>query len=147
MPAQTLRAALRELQKHGIKISGTSQFYVTPAWPDPNDPPFVNAVSSIETDLDPLALLEVLHEVEERFGRTRTEPNAPRSLDLDLLDYNGLVQSGPPVLPHPRMEHRAFVLVPLFELVPYWLHPSSGTPVARLLEAIGHDGVKAIISK
>ncbi len=68
-----------------------------------------------------------------RFGRRRGSANAPRSLDLDLLDYNGLVVSGPPRLPHPRMEHRGFVLVPLAEVAPDWRHPVSGRTAKEMM--------------
>src|ERR1043166_5565063 len=88
-PSQTLRAALLELGKRGVKVVGTSSFYQTPAWPDPDEPPFTNAVARVITDLSPQELLKVLHDVEAIFGRVRSQPNAPRSLDLDLLDYDG----------------------------------------------------------
>jgi 2-amino-4-hydroxy-6-hydroxymethyldihydropteridine diphosphokinase len=132
-PAQTLRAALEDLQKRHIKVEGTSRFYRTPAWPDPNDPPFVNAVARVSTDLAPAALLNQLHEVEAAFGRRRGIANAPRTLDLDLLDYDGRVETGPPVLPHPRLSERAFVLVPLSDVAPSWVHPVAGQSVTSLL--------------
>jgi 2-amino-4-hydroxy-6-hydroxymethyldihydropteridine diphosphokinase len=135
-PAQTLRAALAALAEKDVNIAHVSQFYRTPAWPDPSDPAFVNAVSRIETTLPPAALLNRLHGIEAAFGRIRSKPNAPRSLDLDLLDYDGLVQEGPPVLPHPRLAERAFVLVPLFEVAPLWRHPVTGCTAKDLLAAI-----------
>jgi 2-amino-4-hydroxy-6-hydroxymethyldihydropteridine diphosphokinase len=136
-PAQTLHAALDALAQKDVNIALVSQFYHTPAWPDPADPPFVNAVCRAVTALPPAALLECLHAIENIFGRVRAAPrNAPRSLDLDLLDYNGLIQDGPPVLPHPRLSERAFVLVPLFDVAPDWRHPVSGRTAAELLAAI-----------
>ena len=135
-PAETLVAALRELARRGITIERQSGFYRNPAWPDPRDPPFINAVASVSTGLSPAALLDVLHEVEAQFGRTRAAPNAPRTLDLDLLDYNGTVQAGPPSLPHPRMQDRAFVLVPLRDVAPDWRHPVTGQSVTDLIAAL-----------
>jgi 2-amino-4-hydroxy-6-hydroxymethyldihydropteridine diphosphokinase len=91
--------------------------------------------------LSPLDLLNVLHAVEASFGRRRIagpeQKNAPRTLDLDLIDYNGLVQPGPPELPHPRMAQRAFVLLPLREVAPDWKHPKSGRSIAELIAALG----------
>jgi 2-amino-4-hydroxy-6-hydroxymethyldihydropteridine diphosphokinase len=135
-PAATLLAALRELARRGITIEKQSGFYGNPAWPDPRDPPFINAVASVSTSLPPTALLDVLHAVEAQFGRTRQAPNAPRTLDLDLLDYNGAVQVGPLSLPHPRMQDRAFVLVPLRDVAPDWRHPVNGQSVTDLIAAL-----------
>src|SRR5215467_338155 len=111
-PNDTLRAALATLGARGITVERLSGFYRTPAWPNPSDPPFVNAVAAVKTTMSPAGLLAVLHSVEDAFGRQRGQRNAPRSLDLDLLDYDGRVEQGPPGLPHPRMDVRPFVLVP-----------------------------------
>ena len=135
-PANTLAAAINELAGSGIKIIALSPFYVTPAWPDPSDPAYVNAVARIETMLAPEALLGTLQRTEQRFGRARGRPNAPRTLDLDMLDYDGLIQDGPPALPHPRMHDRGFVLVPLGDVAPRWRHPVSQTTVEEMIAAL-----------
>lgn len=134
-PRATLEAALLQLALRGITIEERSGFYKSAAWPNPSDPVFVNAVARVRTALDPAALLSQLHAVEESFGRERSVQNAPRALDLDLIDYDGLVQQGPPVLPHPRMDARLFVLLPLAELAPGWRHPVSGKTVSELIAA------------
>jgi 2-amino-4-hydroxy-6-hydroxymethyldihydropteridine diphosphokinase len=146
-PAQTLTAALAHLGQHRVKIAAVSPYYVTPAWPDPADPPFVNAVARIETPLTPAALMDLLHETETAFGRVRSVRNAPRTLDLDLLDHEGRVEQGPPLLPHPRLATRAFVLVPLIDVAPAWRHPVSGRSAADLLAALpqaDRDAVRPI---
>ena len=132
-PAHTLAQALKTLAGRGVNIAAVSHVYETPAWPNPADPPFVNAVAAVQTILQPLALLELLHEVETAFGRKRSAPNAPRSLDLDLLDYDGLILDGRPVLPHPRLAERAFVLAPLCDIAPDWRHPVTGDTARTLL--------------
>jgi 2-amino-4-hydroxy-6-hydroxymethyldihydropteridine diphosphokinase len=132
-PAQTIAAALAALRANEIEPVRVSRFYCSEAWPDPADPPFVNAVAQITTELSPAMLLGRLHSIERQFGRERANRNAPRTLDLDILDYDGRVEGGPPVLPHPRMETRAFVLIPMAEIAPDWRHPISGQSVAKLV--------------
>jgi 2-amino-4-hydroxy-6-hydroxymethyldihydropteridine diphosphokinase len=124
------------LELAGVKIAKVSPFYETVAWPDPADPPFVNAVAAIETPLQAIALLTLLHEVETAFGRKRSAKNAPRTLDLDLLDYRGEIHAGALVLPHPALARRAFVLEPLRDVAPQWRHPVSGMTAAALLAAL-----------
>jgi 2-amino-4-hydroxy-6-hydroxymethyldihydropteridine diphosphokinase len=133
---QTLQSALAHLRDNGVTPVAVSRFYRTPAWPDPRDPEFVNAVAEVMTELSPSELIARLHETERRFGRVRSTRNAPRTLDLDILDYAGRVEEGPPVLPHPRMAQRAFVLVPLSDVAPDWRHPVSGAAIAQMIAAL-----------
>jgi 2-amino-4-hydroxy-6-hydroxymethyldihydropteridine diphosphokinase len=139
-PAETVRAALVELVRPGVAIEKVSKLYSSPAWPDPSDPSFVNAVAELRTCLSPIQLLELLHATETTFGRTRSMRNAPRSLDLDIIDFGSRVERGPPCLPHPRMSGRAFVLFPLQDIAPEWTHPVTGESLAALIAALpGRD--------
>lgn len=98
-----------------------SSDYATPPWPDLHEPRFVNACIEIATPLEPLALLSVLNRIEKAYGRDRSTERrwGPRTLDLDLIDYaNVSLHTADLTLPHPRLFERAFVLVPLAEIVP-----------------------------
>lgn len=135
-PTETLRQALLRLAQRKITVEERSGFYRTDAWPNPADPPFINAVAAVRTDLDAAPLLVALHEIEAQFGRRRGPLNAPRTLDLDLIDYDGRIEQGPPELPHPRMHTRLFVLCPLRDVAPAWRHPVLGATVSELIAAL-----------
>ena len=143
-PEDTIRAALAELGERHVSIRCTSSLYRTPAWPDPHDPPYVNAVACAETTMTPRELLRVLHETETAFGRSRSVRNAPRTLDLDLIDFDAIVDAGPPELPHPRVASRAFVLVPLAEVAPKWRHPATGADVGTLISELPPEEVACV---
>lgn len=144
-PRDNCEAALVALGAAGVRVIRRSRWYRTPPWPPGADQPwYVNGVAAVETKLDPAALLALLHRIERDFGRVRTAgtANAARPLDLDLIDYDGLVRdSPPPVLPHPRLEGRAFVLRPLAEVAPGWRHPGSGRPLTALLADLPSDAI------
>jgi 2-amino-4-hydroxy-6-hydroxymethyldihydropteridine diphosphokinase len=135
-PRDTLRAALADLEGRNVRILTVSPFYRTQAWPDPRDPDFVNAVAVVRSDLSPAGLMAVLQQTETIHGRKRSEKNAPRTLDLDIVDFDGRIEAGPPVLPHPRLSERAFVLVPLADVASGWRHPVTGKGVADLIAAL-----------
>ncbi len=107
----------------------------------PSDQPwFVNAVLSVATELGANDLLSVLQAIERQFGRVRAEANAPRTLDLDILDYQGEVMNAASlVLPHPRLHERRFVLVPIAEIAPEWRHPILELTAEELLARLSSE--------
>ena len=135
-PRRTLDAARARLDEASLRLLAFSRVWHTRPVPDTGQPWFCNAVASIETALQPVDLLRHLHAIEHEFGRERHEPNAARTLDLDLLDYDGRIEDGPPVLPHPRLAGRAFVLLPLGDIAPSWRHPATGLAIPEMLAAV-----------
>jgi 2-amino-4-hydroxy-6-hydroxymethyldihydropteridine diphosphokinase len=137
-PRDTLAAALADLERAGVRVVGRSALWETAPVPVSGQPWFANAVAAVESDLEPAALLALLHRIEAEYGRVRAEANGARTLDLDLLAYHDRVNPGPeaPILPHPRLHERAFALRPLAELAPGWVHPASGRPIGELLAAL-----------
>ncbi len=133
-PRATCEAALAALEDSGVRVLACSRWYRSAPVPPSGQPWYVNAVAALDGALAPDALLARLHLIEDDFGRVRRKRNEARFLDLDLLAYGRRV-SAPgewPVLPHPRLQERAFVVLPLADLVPDWRHPVSGLNAAAL---------------
>jgi 2-amino-4-hydroxy-6-hydroxymethyldihydropteridine diphosphokinase len=144
-PAAQLRAALDAIGRvRRTRVVRTSSFYRTAPIGFDAQPDFVNAVAEIDTSLAPVELLRALQGIETEAGRARSFPNAPRTLDLDLLLYGGetIRESGLEV-PHPRMHERAFVLVPLVEVAPGIDIPGRGA-AAVLLARLGDQRVERL---
>lgn len=139
-PRETILRAINALQRVADTLE-ISRLFVSPSWPDARLPAFVNAAVAIRTGLSPKALLAALNAIEAGFGRRRAEKNAPRTLDLDLLDYHRLATvprgAGDPILPHPGIAHRDFVLAPLEDVAPDWVHPVVGLTPAGLRDRLG----------
>ncbi len=142
-PKATLEAALVALRGRGIGIGRVSPWYRTAPVPVSDQPWYFNAVAEISTHLPADQLLAELHAVEE-VGRVRSVPNAPRLIDLDLLDFRGKISPGGPgkaTLPHPRLAERAFVVRPLADVAPHWRHPRTGASVQALVAALPADQI------
>ena len=140
-PINSLKAAVETLKEKGIEVTHQSSWYRTEPVPISDQPWFVNAVLAVSTELKMLELLQLLHSVEQKFGRVREVKWEARVLDLDLLAYNGEVsenqdQTKAGVVPHPHMHERGFVLAPLCEICPRWCHPVSGRTATELFDAI-----------
>ena len=136
-----LRAAIHALEPeiHPIECSPV---YETPPWGYLDQPKFLNQVVKAETHLLPTNLLEYIKEIEVQQGRRETFRNGPRSIDLDIIFYDQEVINSPPLtIPHPRLESRAFVLVPLADLAPHYQHPILRVSVLDLLFKVDKTGI------
>ena len=141
-PAQNLEKALACLELRGIAVLRTSRFHETAPVPADGAPWYVNAVAEVSAKFSAQDLLKTLLAIETQLGRFRSTRNAPRIIDLDLLDFQGQVITETNLtLPHPRMAERAFVLRPLNDIAPAWRHPVSGKSVMTLINEIGTDQI------
>ncbi|PHR93249.1 MAG: 2-amino-4-hydroxy-6-hydroxymethyldihydropteridine diphosphokinase [Robiginitomaculum sp.] len=131
-PHRSFHKAIDVLRTRGVHTNTVSSLWKSPAWPDPSaQPPYLNAVIEIETKLAPQKLLQVLKTVEREFGRKPSVRNAPRPLDLDILDYRReVLETRTLILPHPRMCERSFVLFPLQEIASNWADPIKNRTIA-----------------
>jgi 2-amino-4-hydroxy-6-hydroxymethyldihydropteridine diphosphokinase len=153
-PLATARWAAARLDAlPGLRLRGLSRWYLTKPVPPSGQPPYVNAIAvlaveSLAAAPDPARLLAWLHAIEQHAGRMRGERNAARTLDLDIVamgDAGSTVRAAPdPIVPHPRAHLRAFVLVPLLDVAPGWVHPVLHRSARDLLRGLPEQGISLI---
>ena len=164
-PSEMVNSVLTDLVKEIGVIRAQSRLYRTPAFPAGSGPDYVNAAFSVLTELEPAELLDCLHNAESQFGRVRRTRWAARTLDLDLIAYEDQIlpdistfrrwsdltlaeqqQKAPAelIVPHPRMHERAFVLVPLADIAPNWVHPVYGHSVTQMLAALPKTALEEV---
>ena len=136
-----------ELQKNKIKILMSSSCYLSESWPDSTNPNYINIIIKIKTSLMPLELLTICNLVESKLGRVRSKKNAPRTCDIDIIDYDKKIlneKNNKLSLPHPRMNKRNFVLLPLFEVDKSWKHPKSNINIVNLINSLPVKDLRSI---
>ncbi len=164
--SETLTNAIQAIDGEDDSVIAVSRFFKTPCFPKGAGPDYVNAVIALQTGRSPRELMDRLHRIEAEFGRERQVRWGQRSLDLDLLAFGQLVlpddetyknwvdlpqetqQLRAPeqlILPHPRMHERAFVLIPLLDIAPDWLHPVFGKTVREMAATLSSGEKTAVI--
>jgi len=127
----------------GLRVLARSPWYESAPVPASDQPWYVNGVVRVATALSPQEVLASLHAIEAELGRQRVERNEARSIDLDIIAFGNMILNGPtpPIVPHPRMVDRAFVLLPLADLAPDWRHPATGERISALIARLPRDQV------
>lgn len=135
----------RQAMTSGVSIEACSPVYETPPWGVSNQPAFLNQVVKASTCLAPQALLDYLKGLEIQLGRRETYRNGPRLIDIDILFYDDLVLDTPPLtIPHPRMEGRTFVWLPLVDLAPDFRHPLINKTARQILAELDTSGITRV---
>lgn len=167
-PAETLLAAVDALAEEGLILQTISRFYATPCFPAGSGPDYVNAAAAlgVAEACDVTSIMAALHRIEARFGRERAQRWGMRTLDIDLVAAGDMVlpdaetqdlwrdlapeaqvRTTPDrlILPHPRLQDRAFVLVPLADVAPDWCHPRTGQTVQEMLAALPQADIAEVV--
>ena len=147
---ENLNLAISYLESYQIKIIKRSSFYETPSYPDLKNPKFINIVVETFTSLSPEDLASVLIFIEEKLERKRTKKNEPRTCDIDIIDYNGKVMDFSYKnlffkVPHEKLIYRNFVLIPLKQIAPKWVHPKNKDSIDVLINKLSNEEKKSIL--
>ena len=142
--------AVEYLKDYNIKIIKKSSFYETESFPDHKNPKFINIVASISTNLPSVDLASVMLFIEEKLERTRSKKNEPRTLDIDIIDYNGenmnFEYNGQNfTVPHISLASRNFVLFPLKEIIPDWIYPKTKENINMLINKLSEEERNSIL--
>ena len=147
---ENIELAISYLQSYKIHLQKKSSFYETLSYPDIENPKFINVVIEASTHLGPEDLASVLIFVEEKLERRRNKKNEPRTCDIDIIDYNGKImdfsyKSLIFKVPHEKLIYRNFVLFPLQEIVPNWIHPKTKEKISNLIAKLPEEDRKSIL--
>ena len=132
------------LNLNGINILKSSSYYESLSWPDRSKPKFINIVIKSDTNILPKKILQISQSIENKLGRKKTYKNAPRTCDIDILSYKNRVISGDITIPHKRMSKRNFVLIPMFEITPNFVHPKTNITIKKLIFSLSNKDITSI---
>ena len=134
------------LIEKNLEILSVSSYYETPSWPDSTKPKFLNIIVKLKCYYNPKELLKICKSIETQLGRKKAKKNAPRTCDLDIIDFNKLVSKNNTKinLPHKMMHKRNFVLFPLFEIDKNWVHPITKINIKNLIFSLSNNNITSI---
>ena len=147
---KNLELAISHLKSHKIELITKSSFYETPSYPNNNDPKFINMIINISSKLTPEKLASSIIYTEEKLERKRNKKNEPRTCDIDIIDYKGLIinfnyKNLSFKVPHAKLINRNFVLYPINEILPNWTHPESKEKISDLIAKLPQVDRKSIL--
>ena len=155
---ENIDSAIKTLISYGYSVIKKSSYYETPSYPNKNNPKFINIAISFKCkkqDISPKdqtkKLMNIIIQIENKYKRIRNKKNAPRSIDIDIIDYNGnvlefkLTDKETIKIPHERLSLRNFVLFPLKEICPYWIHPLTRKSIDDLINELSEIDKKSIL--
>ena len=147
---KNLELAISHLQSHKIELITKSSFYETPSYPISNDPKFINMIINVSTKLTPEKIASSIINIEEKLERKRNKKNEPRTCDIDIIDYKGLVidfnyKELNFKVPHAKLIYRNFVLYPINEILPDWTHPESKQKISDLIAKLPEQDRNSIL--
>ena len=147
---ENINLAISFLNSYQIKVLKKSNFYETFSYPNKENPKFINIVIEVQTSLSPEDLASVLIFIEEKLERRRNGKNDPRTCDIDIIDYNGQIidfkyQNLDFIVPHEKISNRSFVLIPLKEILPNWVHPKTKVSIDTLIDKLSNEDKKSIL--
>ena len=137
--------AINLLKDSKIKIHKISSFYETPSYPNQNFPKFLNVGIIANFNDNYIELLKITNLIEKKIGRIKSKKNDPRVIDIDIIDFKGIIKDSIDlILPHPKSHHRNFVLLPLFEINKNWVHPKSKDHIKTLILKLSNKDITCI---
>ena len=142
-----IESAKIKLLDYSIKIIKSSNNYESESWPDRNNPRFINTVIKVKTKHSPHDLLKICKSIEIELGRINSEKNAPRTCDIDIIDYDQKIivsVNKKLILPHPLLHKRNFVLLPLFDINQSWKHPKTKINIVKLINSLPIHDLRSI---
>ena len=144
---KNIELAKSKLLDYQVKILRSSSDYESESWPDPKKPKFINIIVKIQTNLSPFELLKICNFIEKQLGRKRLKKNAPRTCDIDIIDFDQIIlndKNNNLILPHYSLTQRNFVLLPLFEINQSWKHPKSKINIVKLISSLPIKDLRSI---
>ncbi len=132
------------LKLSGIKILKSSSYYETESWPDPRKPKYLNIVIQSNTRIKPENFIKISQSIEKKLGRKKKLKNSPRTCDIDIISYRNDIIKGKITIPHEKMSDRNFVLIPLFEISPNFVHPKTKKSIKELIFSLPIKDITSI---